>query len=179
MGGGEQTEQIKSQPLGNGAMEWLRTVEVGRNNGYVAEAASSKFLTGKRSHPNTTSSKVSTNRMMGDLCSVIGSGLVKGYPMGNRVHSDGAAIAPKTTYLKGKRSVAVVTTNATTKPKPNIPSPPVVTTSGSTTSNTSNTSNNTVRSQVMGRSIGPAIGIHRNSRGKKSVSRPRLSAVMR
>merc|ERR1719469_1193980 len=92
MGGGEQTEQIKSQPLGNGAMEWLRTVEVGRNNGYVAEAASSKFLTGKRSHPNTTSSKVSTNRMMGDLGSVIGSGLVKGYPMGNRVHSDGAAI---------------------------------------------------------------------------------------
>jgi len=183
MGGGEQTKQIKSQPLRNGAMEWLRTVEVGRNNRYVAEAASSKFLTGKRSHPNTMSNNVSSNRMMGGggLGSV-GGGLIQGYPMGKRVHSDGAAIAPKTTYLKGKRGVPIVTTNATAKPKPSNLSTTAATTNGTTTIGTGNASN-IVRSQVMGRSIntshGPTTGVRRNGRGTKNVSRPRLSAVMR
>jgi len=182
MGGGEETKQIKSERLRNGAMEWLRTVEVGRNNRYVAEAASSKFLTGKRSHPNTTSNNVSSNRMMGGGLGGVGGGLIQGYPMGKRVHSDGAAIAPKTAYLKAKRGVPVVTTNATTKPEPSNPSTPAATTSGTTAVGTGNASN-IVRSQVMGRSIntshGPTTGGRKSGRGTKNVSRPRLSAAYR
>jgi len=164
-------------------MEWLRTVEVGRNNRYVAEAASSKFLTGKRSHPATTTTSVNGSGA-GNMTTSgdgLGSGLIKGYPMGKRVHSDGAAVAPKTTYLKGKKSVPGLTAPAKSA-DPYVPPKPTVT-AGRTAPSGTGSAATTTRKQVMGRSMnmfhGPATAVRRSGRGTKTASRPRASAVMR
>jgi len=189
--GGEWTEQGQSQKLHNGALEWLKTVEVGRNNQYVAEAASSKFLTGKRSHPATNPSNVNNNLMNSFGGGGGGGMMMNGYDIGKRVHSTGtqnpnimitgrqhisssAAVAPVVEHLKGNICAPAVTATLT--------SAVTTATNGHATSGTAGVSN-TRRTQVMGRSMnmfhGPTRGVRRGGRGSTGVSRTRASAVMR
>jgi len=60
------------------ALEWLKTVDVGKNNQYVAEAASSKFLTGKRNRPTIAHTSNTGSSVVMGRNSNTGSSVVMG-----------------------------------------------------------------------------------------------------
>lgn len=156
--GGEASGQDEVQQMRNGALEWLKTVEVGRNNQYVAEAASSKFLTGKRIHH--------TNGLENTDCDT---------PLESAVGSRNGAVMTKERNVHSTVSGDPNTMTMTAR-QPTSGGPTVGGVAKKPEGN--RVVQNYGRKQVYGRSLN-MLGTRGGNRGTKRVSRLRASAMMR